>query len=113
MAVLEKCGFERVCKSVEAVKACPFPVTVNVCSLLQDRTTRLRHFFTMKSKEALCIAVSHINPNFWKSIHNNNLATERRIGKLKGLINDKITENPSQLNRSDIRLRAFLCKMEN
>ena len=50
--------------SVEAVKACPFPVTVDVCSLLQYRTTRLRHFFTMKSKEAPCIAVSHINPNF-------------------------------------------------
>ena len=89
--------------SVEAVKACPFPVTVDVCSLLQDRTTRLRHF-TMKSKEAPCIAVSHINPNFWKSIHNNNRATERRIGKLKGLINDKITENPSQLNHP-----TFVC----
>ena len=35
--------------SVEAVKACPFPATADVCSLLQDRTTRLRHFFTMKS----------------------------------------------------------------
>ena len=44
--------------SAEAVKACPFPATVDVCSLLQDRTTRLRHFFTMKSREALPILPS-------------------------------------------------------
>ena len=50
--------------SVEAVKACPFPATVDVCSRLQDCTTRLRHFFKMKSKEAPCIAISHINSNF-------------------------------------------------
>ena len=50
--------------SVEAVEACSFPATVDEGSLLQDRTTRLRHFFTMKSKEAPCIAVSQINPNF-------------------------------------------------
>ena len=99
--------------SVEAVKACSLPQTVDVRSMLEDRTTRLKQFFTMRSKEAPCIAASHVQPTFWKSIDNNNRVTERRIGKLKSLVNSKISEDPNQLNRSDIRLRAFLCNMDN
>ena len=98
--------------SVEALKTCSSPSpAVDARSLLLDRTARLKHFFTLQSKEAPCIVATHVQPEFWKSIHNNR-ATERRIGKLKGLINNKIGDIPSQLNRSDIRLRAFLCNMD-
>ena len=102
--------------SVEALKTCSsLSPAVDARSLLLDRTARLKHFFTLQtlqSKEAPCIVATHVQPEFWKSIHNNNRATERRIGKLKGLINNKIGEIPSQLYRSDIRLRAFLCNMD-
>ena len=97
--------------SLEAVKGCPLPPAVDACSLLQNRPTCLKQFFTAKSKEAPCIAYSNIQPKFWKSIDNNNGATERRIGKLKGLIKNKICENPNRLSRSDIRSRTFLCNM--
>ena len=98
---------------VEALKTCSsLSPAVDARSLLLDRTGRLKHFFTLQSKEAPCIVATHVQPEFLKSIHNNNRATERRIGKLKGLINNKIGEIPSQLNRSDIRLRAFLCNMD-
>ena len=99
--------------SAEIVKNnCSLPKAVDVRSLLQDRTTYLQQFFTTKSKEALCIAASQIQPTFWKIIYNNNWATER-IGKLKGLVKNKIGENPIRLNRSDIRSRAYLCNMES
>ena len=89
-----------------------FPQSVDVRLFLQDPTEKLKHFFTLKSKDAPCITAFHIHPSFWKSIYNNR-STERRIGKLKGLIQERINEKLSQLNRSDIRLRAFLCNMES
>ena len=100
--------------TTEAIKTSrSFPQSVDVRLFLQDPTKKLKHFFTWKSKDAPCITASHIHPSFWKSIDNNNRSTERRIGKLKGLIQERISEKPSQLNRSDIRLRAFLCNMES
>ena len=89
------------------------PKAVDVCSLLQDRTTCLKQFLTTRSKEAPCIAASQIQPTFWKNIDNNSRATERRIGKLKGPVKNKMGENLIQLNRFDIRLRALLCNMES
>ena len=100
--------------TTEAIKTSrSFPQSVDVRLFLQDPTKKLKHFFTLKSKDAPCITASHIHPSFWKSIDNNNRSTERRIGKLKGVIQERISEKPSQLNRSDIRLRVFLCNMES
>ena len=63
--------------SVEAVKVCLLPGTVDIKSHLMDRTTRLKHFFTTQSKKAPCISYSRIPPQFWKTIHNNNRSNER------------------------------------
>ena len=98
--------------SVEAVKVCMLPDTVDIKSHLMDRITRLKHFFTTQSKIAPCISYSGIPPQFWKTIHNNNRSNERRIGRLKNIVNGKIRDEPSQMNKTDMRLRAFLCNME-
>ena len=50
--------------SVEAVKVCMLPDTVDIKSHLKDRTTRLKHFFTTRSKKAPCISYSRIPPQF-------------------------------------------------
>lgn len=88
------------------------PETVDVVSLLRNRNSRLKHFFTQSSKTAPCIQMTHVKPAFWKSIENHNRSTERRIGKLKGLVNEKIRDHSTQLSSSDLRLRAHLCNME-
>ena len=54
----------------------------------------------------------NIPPQFRKTIHNNNRSNERRIGRLKNIVNDKIGDEPLQMNQTDMRLRAFLCNME-
>ena len=87
------------------------PDTVDIKSHLMDRTTRLKHF-TTQSKIAPCISYSRIPPQFWKTIHNNYRSNERRIGRLKNIVNDKIGDEPSQMNKTEMRLRAFLCNME-
>ena len=56
--------------------------------------------------------MTRVQPSFWKSIDNHNRSTERRIGRLKELINKKIRDEPSQPAHSDLRLRAHLCKMK-
>ena len=84
---------------------------VDVVSLLQNRSTRLKHFFTQKSKKAPCLALSNISSTFWKLIDNHSRSTERRIGKLKNLVNERIIDT-SHFNRTDLRLRAYLCNME-
>ena len=97
---------------MEALKVCMLPDTVDIKSHLINRTTRLKHFFTTQSKIAPCISYSRIPPEFWKTILNNNRSNERRIGRLKNIVNDKIGDEPSQMNKTDKRLRAFLCNME-
>ena len=80
--------------SMEAVKVCMLPDTVDIKSHLMDRTTGLKHFFTTQSKIAPCISYSRIPPQFWKTIHNNNRSNKRRIGRLKNIVNDKIGDEP-------------------
>ena len=62
----------------------------------------------MKSKEATSIAYSHIQSKFWKFIDNNNQVTKRRIGKLKGLIKNKIKNKPLLIGKHLTLLRLFL-----
>ena len=76
--------------SAEAVKTCFLLQSVDVCSLLSDATSHSKQFFTIKSKEAPCIFILHVHPAFWKPIHYNNWVIEKRIGKLKGIIKEKI-----------------------
>ena len=46
---------------VEAIKTCSSPPpAVDVRTLLLDRTTRLRHFFILQSKEAPCVVATHV-----------------------------------------------------
>ena len=56
--------------------------------------------------------MARVQLSFWKSIDNHNLPTERRTRRLKELINKKIRDEPTQLNHSDLRLRAYLCNNE-
>ena len=48
--------------SMEAVKVCMLPDTVDIKSHLVDRTTRLKHFFTTQAKIAPCNSYSRIPP---------------------------------------------------
>ena len=95
--------------SVEAVKVCMIPDIVDIKSHLMDRTTRQKYFFTTQTKKAPCISYSRIPP---QSIHNNYRSNERRIGRLENTVNDKIGDEPSRMNKTDMHLRAFLYSME-
>ena len=71
--------------SVENITTCPLlPPAMDVQTISLDRITRLQHFFALRNREAQCIVATHLQPKFWKSINNNDWATERRTGKLKG-----------------------------
>ena len=48
----------------------------------------------------------------WKTIENNNTATERLIGKLNGVVQNTILDSPLHPNKTDMRIRAFLCSVE-
>ena len=107
-----KCYGETPPYSVEAVKVCMLSDTVDIKSHLMNKTTPSKHFFTTQSKIALCISYSRIPPQFSKTINNNNRSNERRTGRLKNIVNDKIGNEPSQMNKTDMRSRAFMWNME-
>ena len=98
--------------SIEAVKTGSLPPQVNIETCLTNRSSNLKHFFTTQSKEAPCISLNQVSSQFWKTVENNNRANERRIGKLKGLVDKRLCDNPDQMKVSDMRLRAFLCNAE-
>ena len=100
--------------SFEAVKTGHYPDSVDARKLLQERKATLRDFFSAESTTAPCILCSEVPETHWRSIENNNRATERFIGKLKGIVQHKIRDSPSHLNKTDIglRIRAFLCNMD-
>ena len=98
--------------SLEAVSSsASFPTSVNIEAFPEPKR-RLRHFFTTRSKEAPCIASADLSPAFWRNIDNHNRSTERRIGALKDIINQKIVDIPEHMNRTDFRLRLYLCNMD-
>ena len=98
--------------TLEAVKTVSLPQQVDIEACLLNRRSSLKKFFTIHSKEAPCISCYYASPQFWKIIENNNRANERRIGKLKGLINKRLYDNPKQMRFTDMRLHAFLCNAE-
>ena len=98
--------------SIEAVKTGSLPPQVNIETCLMNRSSNLKHFFTTQSKEVPCISLNQVSSQFWKTVANNNRANEPRIGKLKGLVNKRLCDNPDQMKVSDMRLRAFLCNAE-
>ena len=60
------------------------PVAIDTRAQMKCRAARLKNFFTSQSQSAPCVTHSDIIPAMlWKSINNNNRATEKRIGKLK------------------------------
>ena len=98
--------------SIQAVKTSHYPDSVDARKLLQGRKAGLRDFFTSESKTAPCIVCSEVQVAHWKNIENNNIATERLIGKLKGVVQNTILDSPLHPNEIDTRIRAFLCSME-
>ena len=71
------------------------------------RAARLKNFFTTQSQSAPRVTYSDIIPAIlWKSIDNNNRATERRIRKLKNVIQDPVSDD-NKNSRTDLRF-AFL-----
>jgi len=79
--------------------------------LLLTRGTNLKDFFTVASKSAPCVLFG--STEFWKCIDNHNRCNEREIGKLKDLLHrKKIRDNSSQQQRTDIRLRSYLCSSQ-
>ena len=68
--------------------------------------------FFYQSGEAPCISASHLNLAFWRLIENHNRSCEKRIGFLKEIMNKRISDAPENMNRTDFRLRSYLCNME-
>ena len=94
--------------SLNAVKtSSSLPADVDTRVQLQCRAARLRNFFTVQSQRAPCVMHNSIPAMFWNTIENNNRCTERRIGKLKNIIQDRVCDR-----RIDLRLRSYLCDME-
>ena len=81
--------------SFETVKTSfSLPVRIDARALTKCRAARLEKFFTTQSLSAPCVTYSYIIPAMlWKSIDNNNCATERRIGKLKNGIQDRVSDD--------------------
>ena len=98
--------------SFEAVKTSHYPDSVDAQKLLQGRKAGLRGSFASESRTAPCIICSEVPVAHWKSIKNNNRATERLIGKLKFVVRNTVLHSPSHPNITDMRIRAFLCNME-
>ena len=98
--------------SIEAVKTSHYPDYVDTRKLLQGRKAGIRDFFTSESRTAPCIVYSEVPVAHWKSIENNNRATERLIGKLKGVVQNTILDYPLDPNNTGMRIRAFLCNTE-
>ena len=69
------------------------PADVDTRVQLQRRAARLRNFFTVQSQRAPCVTHNSIPAMFWKTIENNNRCTERRIGKLKNIIQDRVCDD--------------------
>ena len=61
---------------------------------------------------AACMLCSEVPKAHWRNIDNNNRATERYIGKLKSVVQNKIRDSSSHPSVTDIRIRAFLCNMD-
>ena len=97
---------------IEAVKMSHYPDSVVARKLLQGRKADLRDFFTSESRTTPCIVCSEVPVAHRKSIENNNRATERLMGKLKGVVQNTIFDSPSHPNKTDMGIRAFLCNME-
>ena len=98
--------------SIEAVKTSHYRDCVDARKPLQGRKAGLRDFFTSESRIAPCIVCSEVPVAHWKSIKNSNRATERLIGKLKGVVQNTIFDSPLNPNKTDMRIRAFLRNME-
>ena len=94
--------------SLNAVKtSSSLPADVDIRVQLQCRAARLRNFFTVQSQRAPCVLHNSIPAMFWKTIKNNNRCTERRIGKLKNIIQDRVCDDKRN-RRIDLRLIAFV-----
>ena len=63
--------------SIEAVKTSHYPHSVDARKLLQGQKAGLRDFFTSESRTAPCIVCFEVPVGHWKSIKNNNRATEK------------------------------------
>ena len=72
---------------IEADKTTHYPDSIDARKLLQSRKAGLRDFLL-------------------------NWLTERLIGTLKGVIQNKILDSPSLPNKTEMRIRAFLGNME-
>ena len=68
--------------------------------------TTLKSFFSERSRSAPGIRCSEVPVECWKNIDNSNKATERIIGKIKGVINNLVAESPLHPNKTDARIPA-------
>ena len=85
--------------SREVVKSGSFPDSVNAQALLKDRSATLQRFCTTSSKTAPCISCSEVSASFWRNVENNNRSTERMIGKMKRVVQNKLMDVHRSLTR--------------
>ena len=96
---------------IEAVQVSSFPDAVDTMALSKNRKSRTCDFFTSESKAAPCIFMTGINLKFWKAIDNR--STERRIGRLKSIIQNKVDNRLHLvLYTRNLGPRAYLCSVE-
>ena len=100
--------------ALDAVKnsaSLPSPASVDITALLLKRSSRLKHFFTTESMTSPCVTCN-IDQNFWKCVDNNNRSTERRIGQLRNVQDQRVNNTDASLNRTDVKLHAYLCNLK-
>ena len=87
------------------------PVAIDTRAQMKCQETRLKYFFASQSQSAPCVTHSDIIlAMLLKSIDNNNRAIERRIGKLKNVIQDRVSDD-NKNSRTDLRLHSYLCNV--
>ena len=98
--------------SLEAVKtSSSLPVAIDTRAQMKCGAARLKTFFTFQSQSAPSLTYNDIIPAMlWKSIDHNKRATERRIGKLKNVIQDRVSDDDKN-SRTDLRLCSYLCNV--
>ena len=68
-------------------------------TLLKDRSATLKRFFATLSKTAPCISCSEVPASFWRNAENNNRSTERMIGKMKRVVQNRLMDVSLQLTK--------------
>ena len=92
----------------EAVETGLFPEFADAPGLLKDRRATFKSFFTGLSKTAPCINCAEVPIPVWRGTEYNNRCTERMIGKMKRVVQNKLMDVSYQQSKTDMSICAYL-----